>query len=469
MLRYLSLSLFRSIHAKVIVFSIFMGIVALGIGWLIGFYMSHPQLMDATARQHMAILPFLAPLIDLNIRIYFQRLPSLSLRSLYVLPISTSRLALGLLLRSCISMFNLYPLMIGLGMMLAIGFSLPVLVYTLLWVCFNQALWLCSNRFMGRYSLAVIAIPLVLTLILGLSSYWPEAFRATMMDFLAGISNGERPMIVLALMSGMSAVAAFLLIQAYHWNRKSILNGEVEAENGAFRLNLIRNSAQLFHRYPNQRYFSVELLTIFRIPKIMNSLLMGILAVAVVLLKQYMDDEPSSWLFMLFGSHFFVFSYGFFAGSWDSQYYPALQCVLYDHHRYLQAKLNIIRLGNAASTLLLLPIVVIYFPEEIFTYLAIGLFATGLNSMVCLYRSLLTRMEVDLSNSSVLMENTNAIDNLLNLVVLIAPLAVVVLIFDLWGRFHYLPYIFGSLGILGFLLTKPLIQYLSNEITTARD
>ena len=144
--------------------------------------------------------------------------------------------------------------------------------------------------------------------------------------------------------------------------------------------------------------------------------------------------ESDTWkLFAgIFVTGGFLFSFGQYVPSWDSQYYPLLMTQNITYLEYLKSKYTLIQVFTLATTILSSWYLI--FGLEIFSYVLLGaIYNLTINSVIVLWGGAYVRTKIDLTSSKKAFGDKNAFNYrtlLLTLPKIALPLAI-------YGGFNY--------------------------------
>jgi len=144
--------------------------------------------------------------------------------------------------------------------------------------------------------------------------------------------------------------------------------------------------------------------------------------------------ESDTWkLFAgIFVTGGFLFSFGQYVPSWDSQYYPLLMTQNITYLEYLKSKYTLIQVFTLATTVLSSWYLI--FGLEIFSYVLLGaIYNLTINSVIVLWGGAYVRTKIDLTSNKKAFGDKNAFNYrtlLLTLPKIALPLAI-------YGTFNY--------------------------------
>ena len=155
----------------------------------------------------------------------------------------------------------------------------------------------------------------------------------------------------------------------------------------------------------------------------------------------------------IFVSGGFLFTFGQFVPSWDSQYYPLMMTQNISYKNYLTSKWWLIVIGTVISTLL--SSFYIYFGWQVYlTILAGAVYNIGINSHLVLYAGAYTKTPIDLTSSAGVFGDKKAF-NLQTALISLPKILLPILLYAL-GKYLWSPNaglaLVALVGILGFAL-----------------
>ena len=156
----------------------------------------------------------------------------------------------------------------------------------------------------------------------------------------------------------------------------------------------------------------------------------------------------------LFASGGFLFMFGSFVPSWDSQYYSLMMCQNIEYQEYIKSKWSLVVIGTIISTFLACFIYSFLGTDAVFAVLAGGLYNIGINGYLTLWAGAYTKTPVDLDSSKMAFGGTKAI-NMKTILISLPQMALPLLLF--WIGYNYYSIFIGCLivgltGVIGILL-----------------
>jgi hypothetical protein len=102
----------------------------------------------------------------------------------------------------------------------------------------------------------------------------------------------------------------------------------------------------------------------------------------------------------LFSSGGFLFMFGSFVPSWDSQYYPLMMTQNIEYKEYLNSKWSLVIIGTVISTVLAVFIYSFFGANAVYAVLAGAFYNIGVNGYLTLWAGAYTKSPIDLNSSA---------------------------------------------------------------------
>ena len=187
---------------------------------------------------------------------------------------------------------------------------------------------------------------------------------------------------------------------------------------------------------------------------------------AFVLLYGFLFYLVPDWyeFFHFFGYMFvsggFLFLFGSFVPSWDSQYYSLMMCQNIPYINYIKSKWMLVVIATALSTLLGCVIYSFVGLNAVCAVLAGGLYNMGANGYLTLWAGAYTKTPIDLNSAQNPFGDTKAI-NVKTLLISIPQMILPIALFGICN--NYYGWLTGcaavaSIGILGILLKNVVFE-----------
>jgi len=187
----------------------------------------------------------------------------------------------------------------------------------------------------------------------------------------------------------------------------------------------------------------------------------------------YQDDLWPEWMQFfgyMFASGGFLFMFGSFVPSWDSQYYKLMMCQNIPYIDYIKSKWLLVVLVTIISTILGCIIYSFIGLNAICAVLAGGLYNIGANGYLTLWAGAYTKTPIDLNSAQNPFGDTKAI-NMKTLLISIPQMVLPIVVFSICNS--YFDYLTGcaavaSIGILGVLLKDVVFELIVKAYKTEK-
>ena len=159
----------------------------------------------------------------------------------------------------------------------------------------------------------------------------------------------------------------------------------------------------------------------------------------------------------LFSTGGFLFMFGSFVPSWDSQYYPLMMTQNIEYKEYLNSKWSLMIIGTAISTVLASLIYSFFGTNAVFAVLAGAFYNIGVNGYLTLWAGAYTKSPIDLNSSANAFGDKKAF-NAKTMLVGIPQFALPIIVYYFTSQYydHFTGCLaVAALGTLGILL-KPI-------------
>lgn len=159
----------------------------------------------------------------------------------------------------------------------------------------------------------------------------------------------------------------------------------------------------------------------------------------------------------------FLINFGQFVPSWDSSYYQLMMTQSISYKEYLSSKWWLMVIGTVISTII--ASFYIYFGWDIyFTILAVGIYNIGFNSFLVLFTGAYTRTAIDLESAKGAFGDKKAF-NVKTLLFSLPQMIVPILLFGvgkLLGNTNIGIVLIGSFGLLGLLFKSKIFKLIES-------
>ena len=410
------------------------------------------------------LLYFLA---DLLMRFFFDELPSMSMQPLLHLPVKRKKLVHYLLVRSALSFFNLFPLL------LFIPFAIKVLPESHGWP--SMAGWLLSVvctilivNYLATYfkrmvvsDMRIVAGFVGAVVGLGALEYFDLVELSVPSQLIWGAVL-DMPVLSLAFAAGVAGV--YMLNYRYISQnmyldelvvKKKKQGGELKS------LGYLENFGEM------GRLMILELKLILRSKRPRTTLITAVAFTFYGLIFFTNDVYADMWPMLLFASIFvtggFVLSYSQFFFAWESSYFDGVMTQRIDLRKYLKAKLVLV--GTATFVAYLLSLLYGFLEIRfIFLNTAAALFNMGVTVFVIMWLSTNNNKRLNVNErASFNFQGSGATQFIAVVPALILPALI------MFGFSYFdMPYIgiavIGGLGLLGIIFHDFLIDVLLRRL-----
>ena len=187
-----------------------------------------------------------------------------------------------------------------------------------------------------------------------------------------------------------------------------------------------------------------------------GTVIAGAILLTYGFLFSFLPDWPD-WIHFfgyMFVSGGFLFMFGSFVPSWDSQYYNLMMCQNIPYINYIKSKWLLVVLATIISTILGCIIYSFIGFNAFCAVLAGGLYNIGANGYLTLWAGAYTKTPIDLNSSKNAFGDTKAL-NMKTMLISIPQMILPIVLFGICN--NYYGWLFGcvavaSIGILGIFL-----------------
>ncbi|MEY3500778.1 MAG: hypothetical protein RL308_2447 [Bacteroidota bacterium] len=340
--------------------------------------------------------------IDLIFRFFMQSLPVMNIKPLLILPIKREKVIHFVLLKSLVSIYNIFPLLVILpfGITTIIQENLntaPVLVWMLtlyvLALCVNYANFLIKKKFADNIK-AFLVFALLGGTFAALEYF--EIFKIS--SFIGGILNSVllNPILVLAPL--------MLLGGLYFWNFNYLksnfyLDNSLQSKVQEAKTSDLSWTKRFGEIAP---FLQLDLKLIWRNKRPRTTVFMSFIFLLYGLMI-YTNPKHHELSFIhvpigLLMSGIFMVNFGQFIPSWDSGYFGMMMSQNIPLRKYLDSKSGLMTFSVIVLALLTTPYV--YFGWNILAVnLACALYNIGINIPVLLFAGSYNKKRIDLEKS----------------------------------------------------------------------
>ena len=206
-----------------------------------------------------------------------------------------------------------------------------------------------------------------------------------------------------------------------------------------------------------------DLRLIKRSKRARSTVIAGIFFLFYGFIFYFQEDIWGSWMTFfgyLFASGGFLFMFGSFVPSWDSQYYSFMMCQNIEYKEYIKSKWYLVVIGTVISTFLACFIYSFLGVEAVYAVLAGGLYNIGVNGYLTLWAGAFTKTPVDLDSSKMAFGGKKAF-NMKTVLISLPQMVLPIALFSLGSYYYsYLAgcLIVGFIGVLGILLKEQVFN-----------
>lgn len=399
---------------------------------------------------------------DLILRFFMQSLPVMNIKPLLVLPIKKGKVIHYVLLKSLLSVYNIFPLLVivPFGIFCIINQkSSPIQVIVWMITLFTLVLTVNYTNFLFKKKFAenikVFIAFVVLVLLFFVLDYF-EVYKFGVVLGFALDSVIQYPPLAL--------VSVFLLAGMYSLNF-NYLNSNFYLDHSL--QSKVEDAKTYDLKWTNRfgeiaPFLQLDLKLIWRNkrPKTTVYISFIFLAYGLMIYTNPHYKDSSSFLVMvgILMTGVFMINFGQFIPSWDSNYYGMMMTQNIQMKHYLASKAGLMSVSVVILTILSTPYV--YFGWHILGInLACAMYNLGINIPILLYAGSFNKKRIDLEKSPFMnYQGTGATQWLVTLPLMIVP---VLLFYGVSSTFNTITAIIAlaTLGIIGlfmrdFLLSK---------------
>ncbi len=398
-------------------------------------------------------------LADLLIRYFFQKLPTMQVNPLLVLPVSKKKITNYILLKSVVSFFNFLPLFVYLP------FSIMLLIHgynsfsVIAWFISVYAVSLSINYlvFLINKNNKIFALAAILFIGLILSIYFNVFPIGIYVGKLLGaiVANPVLSIIPVLVLLGLYYVNYRLIHQNLYLDdllqkkKTSVKTANLSwTENFGDTAVFLKNDIRLIWR--NKRSKMAFLMSFMMIPY-------GLLFFSNPVYKEKM---PIIFVFVaIFTTGIFILNFGQFIPAWDSSYYKLLMSQNIRYRKYLESKWILMVAMTFILFLLTIPYVFLGV-DKLLLFVMGFFFNIGFTSLFVLYMGAFNRKRIDLNRSAFMnYQGTGVQQFLLAFGILLIPMLVFYFVKEFFG-FNAAIGVMIFIGILGLIFKN----YFMNKI-----
>jgi hypothetical protein len=366
-------------------------LLSMGIGLYYGLKENH---LDPLVQVNTFLIYYF--LFDLGIRFLWQKIPVMNIRPLLILPIKKSTMVHFSLGKTALSFFNLMHVFFFLPFSVVLYIENYPIDSIISWHLAMFSIVYINNFINVLLSNKdnLFAVLLVVLIVLGgLQNY--GYFKIT--DYSAPFFEGLFHTPGLFLLPVVSLLVLYKITYDFFKNQLYLDAGLATKSAVAKTENL--NWLNQFGTLGT--FLKNDIKLIKRNKRSKTTIVMSILFLfyGLIFFRENSHQPQVMQIFAgIFVSGGFLFTFGQFVPSWDSQYYPLMMTQNISYKNYLTSKWWLIVIGTVISTILCS--FYIYLGWQVYlTILAGAVYNIGINSHLVLYAGAYTKTPIDLSSS----------------------------------------------------------------------
>lgn len=403
-------------------------------------------------------------ILELFVRFFLQKLPTLNIKPLLIQPIKRSKVINYVLTKSIFSFFNLLGLLVfipfisvcvknGLLNSTQAAFWIISIVGFILVINFTN--FLISDKF--SENIKVLLPFLLLIAALYVLSYYK---LINLTDYL---SKGMGSVITYPALSLLPVLAG---VGLYIWNfrnlkNKFFLDASLQSKiTEAKQLNL----GWLERFGPLAPFIKLDIKLLIRNKRPRTTLLVSLLFLFYGLVFYVNDDALGGDYMKLFSGIFmtgiFIINFGQFIPAWDSSYYSLMMSQNIPMKEYFKSKTALMNLSILILFLCSLPYA--YFGYEIILiHLAAALYNAGINIPIILFFGSFNKKRIDLEKGAMLnYQGTGTAQWLMAFPILLIPMILWVSV-ELTAGAMIAHLVLAAVGLLGLAFNKQILNFLT--------
>ncbi|MBW7869171.1 MAG: hypothetical protein H3C31_12715 [Brumimicrobium sp.] len=397
-------------------------------------------------------------LIDLTYRFFFQKMPTVRIIPLMTLPISKKKIIHYLLGKTIFSVFNILPVMFFLPFIVVLIIMDYPAIHVIPWFFAIMIMEACINFInflIDKSTVWFASFIVVLALLIGFQKFEIIDFTEYFGTIFYTIYLYPY---LLILMLG-------LLYFIYHLNYTFILRDfYIDTRLSHKKKAISTHTLSWLDRFGTMSIFlKNDIRLIWRNKRPQQVLLIAVFMLFYGLIfftNETYDDSTLMKVFVaLITTGGFLFSFGQYVPSWDSEYYKLLMSQNILYRKYIESKWWLMIVSVILSLILTTPY--IYFGWDIYyLFIACAFFNMGVNSYITILGGVYNRIPVKLNVKAKAFENMKGfsfIQLFIGLPKLIAPL-IIFYPFYIFVSFNAGIFALIVVGIIGLLLKNILLD-----------
>lgn len=396
---------------------------------------------------------------ELLLRSFLQKLPTLQIKPLLLLPYKKGGLVHFVLIRSAFSFFNILAFFYFIPFAITLANNRYDPVHIGFWLAAIAGIVLTLNYLnlaIGKSDRGYIFILALIVLFIGLDQFGLYDIRSRAEEWFFRLFANPRWVLVPLLTALLAYVFDFL------WLRKRLFLGD--SFGGGTSQGRIMALAWTDRMGPIAPYLRLDLRLFWRNKRTRGQLFVSLLFALYGLFFYGMEQFSPTSAMLVFSGIFmtgsFLINFGQFIPAWDSTYYELLMAQNLRMDRYLGTKALLIAGSVIFMFLLTLPYV--YFGwHALAINLACVVYNIGVNVPMILLFGALNKKRIDLEMSPLSnMQGTGLAQFLVGIPLFGLPM---ILYFPVktWISFEWALGLLTFLGVLGILFWKPMLQRLA--------
>lgn len=462
---------------KSIALKVFLGFVALYflLSFLVLGFALYPLLLESFPKQkpieivNNAVIFWLA--IELIFRFFMQSLPVMNIKPLLILPIKREKVIHYVLLKSVLSIYNLFPLLVILPFGITtiiegnVG-AVPVLVWMftlyILVLCVNYANFLIKKKFADNIK-AFLVFALLGGTFVALEYF--EIFKIS--SFTGTILN--------SLLLNPFLILAPLLILAglYFWNYKYLksnfyLDNSLKSKIQEAKTTDLSWTKRFGEIAP---FLQLDLKLIWRNKRPRTTVFMSFIFLLYGLMI-YTNPRHNEISFIhipigLLMSGIFMVNFGQFIPSWDSGYFGMMMSQNIPFRKYLDSKVGLMSFSVVVLALLTTPYA--YFGWNVLgANLACAVYNLGINIPVLMFAGSFNKKRIDLEKTPFMnYQGTGASQWIVGLPLFLIPGLIFFIFSELFNAETAIITI-ATIGIIGLLFRNLLMNFITKGYQTRK-
>ncbi len=395
---------------------------------------------------------------DLIMRYMAQSLPQASVKSLLVLPVKKRQISRYILFKSTISFWVWLPLMFFVPFAAVLWHKGIDHFYVSCWLLTILGL-ISTNNFLNyliNKNQKILAVLVAVLLFSGIAQYFK---LIDLPQYFGQYMNRLKDLPLLAIIPFLTVALFAYLVYRNIYNQLYLDDGIFDNRTQ----NVQTTDWQFTNRFGETGlYLNNELKLILR-NKRTKQMKQLLLLPLMGLFYIFVPDEKLIEKF-IFPAFYVIgilsMSYGNYIPSWDSTYYPLLMTQKVNIRKYLESKWLFLSLVNLLLFVLSIPYA--FRSIRLFWMLfAVMMVNIGLINLILLWNSAYNTKRIDLDRKATF--NTQGLTGrvfITGMITMLIPLIIFMISFETLGFYPAIS-ILSGLGLIGVLLKKPFLNYVS--------